>query len=79
MQINEQTLEKLRGSRITSEVIIDTLQQICDSNNKFGAGDTQIHLDYQDAHTVVEPDDVIPFITVGLRCGIVEEKLEVEE
>lgn len=79
MQINEQALKQLQGSSITSKVIIETLQQICDANNNFGAGDTQIHLDYQDAKTVVEPDDMIPFITVGLRCGIVEEKPEVEE
>ena len=76
MQINEQAMKRLRESSITPEAFCKTIEQICDANNLFGSGDTQLTLDYQGKEVVVEPGDLIPFITIGLRQAVVVEVSE---
>lgn len=80
MQINEQAMERLKKSSITPEAFCQTMEQICDANNLFGSGDTQLSFDYQGRDIVVEPGDMIPFITIGLRQAVVvETEVEVEK
>lgn len=79
MQINEQAIKRLRESSISPEAFCKTMEQICEANNLFGSGDTQLTLDYQSAEVVVQPGDMIPFITIGLRQAVVvETEVEVE-
>ncbi len=80
MQINEQAMKRLRESSITPEAFCKTMEQVCDANNLFGSGDTQLTLDYQSREVVIEPGDMIPFITIGLRQAVVvETEVEVEK
>ncbi len=67
MQINEQAMKRLRESSITPEAFCKTMEQICDANNLFGSDSTQLTLDYQSKEVVVQPNDLIPVITIGLR------------
>ena len=76
MQINEQAMKRLKESSITPEAFCKTMEQICDANNLFGSGNTQLTLDYQSKEVVVQPGDLIPFITIGLRQAIIEEVSE---
>ena len=76
MQINEQAMKRLRGSSITPEAFCKTMEQICEANNLFGSGDTQLTLDYQGKEVVVQQGDLIPFITIGLRQAVIVEVSE---
>lgn len=76
MQINEQAMKRLRESSITPEAFCKTMEQICDANNLFGSGDTQLSFDYQGRDVVIQPGDMIPFITIGLRQAVVVEGTE---
>ncbi len=76
MQINEQALKRLQESSITPEAVVATLEQICNGCNMFGIVGSQIPLDYQDADTVLEEGDLIPFIIIGLRPPTIEEVSE---
>jgi TctA family transporter len=67
MPVNKSCMRKLRESKITPEAITSTLQQISDANDMFGAGSTQIVLDYQGVDTPVISGDMIPVLTLGLR------------
>lgn len=71
MQINERTRKLLADADFTAEHVVECLDMICRTNAVIGGGDTQLTLDYQDSETVVKPGDMIPFITIGLRQGVV--------
>ncbi len=74
MQINEQAMKRLRESSITPDAFLRTLEQVCEANNLFGAGNTQLSFDYHGAEVELVPGDMIPFITIGLRQPVVEDE-----
>jgi hypothetical protein len=80
MPINKAALEKLKAAPFTSQNFIDTMKQMVDIQDMMGAsGDTQMVLDYQQRGAKVEPQELIPFITIGLRQPKVVEEVEESE
>ncbi len=79
MPINEEALGRLKTATFTSTTFAEVMAQICEARDLYGAGDTQLTLDYQSKDTVVKPGEMIPVITIGLRQGVVvEDCMEVE-
>ncbi len=73
MPINQASLDRLKGAKLRPEKVAEILEQLCAVRDTFGAGDTHINLDYQDAGAPILAGDMIPVITIGLRQPTVEQ------
>jgi len=78
MPINKEALERVRTAKFTAENFVEIMEHMCATRDALGGGDTQFSLDYQSADTVIEPGDMIPVITIGLREPVVSERIEGE-
>lgn len=67
MPINQAALERVKGAKLRPEKVAAILEQLAAVLDVTGAGQTQLNLDYQDPKDSVEPGDLIPYITIGLR------------
>ena len=65
--INTQSLERLKGATFTPQTIIGLLEVLARMIETTGSATSQFQLDYQHATDTIEPGDMIPFITIGLR------------
>jgi hypothetical protein len=65
--INAQALERLKGASFTPQIITGLLEQLAGVIEIMGSHTSQFQLDYQHAADTIEPGDMIPFITIGLR------------
>ena len=65
--INKQALERLKGATFTPQTIAGLLERLASVIEITGSATSQFQLDYQHATETIEPGDMIPFITIGLR------------
>ena len=73
MPINQAALDRLKGARLRPDKVAEILEQLSNVRDVFGAGDTHINLDYQEAGAEIKTGDMIPVITIGLRQPAVEQ------
>jgi len=74
MPINQAALERFRGAKLRPEKFAEIMEAICSVRDTSAASDAVSHLnlDYQDPDDEVQPGEMIPFITIGLRQATVE-------
>lgn len=79
MPINKEALERVKTASFGADIFVQILESMCATRDLLGSGDTQFSLDYQSVDTVIEPGDMIPVITIGLREAVaVSERIEEE-
>lgn len=79
MPVHKKALERLEGSTFTPNTIVQFVNALGGMLDVTGAVTSQIHLDYQDKGDEIGPDDLIPFITIGLRPATEVEQVQREE
>lgn len=76
MAINQIALDRLKASTFTITTFVKVMEQMLQSRDMLGCDDLNIPLsipiDYQADGDEVEPNDMIPYIIIGLRPVTVE-------
>jgi len=70
--INQAALEKVHTAKINGGSLAMVLESIGAMRDLTGAAETSMTFDYQHDDIKVEPGDLIPFITVGLRQATIK-------
>lgn len=79
MPINKEALERIKTAKFGADIFTQILESMCATRDVLGCGDTEFKLDYQSVDTVIEPGDMIPVITIGLReAAVADDKIEAE-
>ena len=82
MPINQAALAKVREAKMNGESFAKVALHIGGLLELTGAAESNLTFDYQHDDIEVEPGDLIPFITIGLRQAtipIAKVKFEAEE
>jgi hypothetical protein len=72
MSINQAALEKVREAKMSGGGFVNVLEVLAASLAFTGAVETNMTFDYQHDEVDVEPGDLIPFITIGLRQATIK-------
>ncbi len=67
MSINQAALAKVREAKMNAESFAKVARHLAGMLELTSASETHITFDYQHDDIEVEPGDLIPYITVGLR------------
>jgi len=75
MPINQAALERFKGAKLRPEKLVEIMEAICSARDASAASNavSSLNLDYQDQYDEVQPGEMIPFITIGLRQATVEQ------
>lgn len=65
--INEAAIQKVTEAKMGGEHFAEVMKVMGGMLEVTGAAETQMQFDYQHGDIEVEPGDLIPFITIGLR------------
>lgn len=68
--INKQALERLKKATFTPQTIATLLEGLASVIEVMGSSTSQFQLDYQHQGDELEPGDMIPFVTIGLRPAV---------
>jgi len=74
MLINEAALQKVKDAKMSGEGFAMVMATLGETLALTGAAETQMSFDYQHKDILVEPGDLIPFITIGLRQATIQQR-----
>jgi len=72
MPIHQEALERVRSAKIRGEKVAEIMARFEGVLDATGAADCLLTLDYQGKDMDVQPGDLIPVITIGLRQATTE-------
>ena len=79
VQINEAALQKVKDAKMSGKGFAIVMATLGETLALTGAAETQMSFDYQHKDIPVEPGDLIPFITIGLRQATIQQMMKAAE
>lgn len=74
MQVYEESLRRLRRSTLNPEHFVEAFKRLEEVVNKFGVPQAAIDLVYVSDADQLDPDDLVPTITVALRPAAIQKE-----
>jgi hypothetical protein len=76
MQVYEESLRRLRQSTLHPEHFVEAFKRLEEVVNRFGVPQAAIDLVYVSEADELDPDDLVPIITVALRPAALRKEKE---